>query len=349
MTEPSIPQPPSTRTLARATLAAAAVAAVILVAVVLPAEYGIDPTGIGHWTGIAALGGHDAPDVDAIAPDDGVRTTYAMDARWRVTTSPLSVQQGYTDAPFGESRIVVPVNVTNLTSITATLTWDDADRIGDAATLPDEFEVGIDGPDGRSSQRVRGTNSPDGHGTISVTLPWRTMPAPERTADGIRFATPAPDLSGHGDWTITIRLYGAGGAPDPDDSRRDPGNNWTLTVTAESFHLEVTESEGFGGDRVTLAVNPGQGIEYKFHMRTGGELRYRWASSAPVYWDLHAEEDGKPPEDFVRFEDGTGASGTGAITASATGRHGWYFENRSDAQVWITLETTGDYTILGVV
>jgi hypothetical protein len=38
--------------LARATLAAAAIAALLLVAVILPAEYGIDPTGIGRATGL---------------------------------------------------------------------------------------------------------------------------------------------------------------------------------------------------------------------------------------------------------------------------------------------------------
>ena len=34
---------------------AALVAIVLLVMVVLPAEYGIDPTGLGRWTGISKL------------------------------------------------------------------------------------------------------------------------------------------------------------------------------------------------------------------------------------------------------------------------------------------------------
>ena len=42
-------------TLARATLIALAVAAVVLVIAVLPAEYGIDPTGIGRATGMLSL------------------------------------------------------------------------------------------------------------------------------------------------------------------------------------------------------------------------------------------------------------------------------------------------------
>lgn len=46
------PDPPSPLRLLRATLAAAAMAGVLLVTVVLPAEYGIDPTGIGRATGL---------------------------------------------------------------------------------------------------------------------------------------------------------------------------------------------------------------------------------------------------------------------------------------------------------
>ncbi len=49
---PTLPDPPSPRRLVRATLTAATLAGVLLVTVVLPAEYGIDPTGIGRATGL---------------------------------------------------------------------------------------------------------------------------------------------------------------------------------------------------------------------------------------------------------------------------------------------------------
>lgn len=58
----SVDASPDAGRLARATLFAAATAAVLLVTVILPAEYGIDPTGLGR-----ALGLYRAP-VDAAAP-----------------------------------------------------------------------------------------------------------------------------------------------------------------------------------------------------------------------------------------------------------------------------------------
>ena len=58
MTEPHhTPQNlPSSGALARSTAIAAAVAAVLLVTVVMPAEYGIDPTGIGRVLGLTEMG-----------------------------------------------------------------------------------------------------------------------------------------------------------------------------------------------------------------------------------------------------------------------------------------------------
>lgn len=58
MTLPPVPpqEPPSTRRLLRSTLIALAVAVLLLVTVVLPAEYGIDPTGVGRVMGLTRMG-----------------------------------------------------------------------------------------------------------------------------------------------------------------------------------------------------------------------------------------------------------------------------------------------------
>jgi hypothetical protein len=53
---------PSTGRLIKATVIAAAVAAVLLVTTVMPAEYGIDPTGIGARLGLTTLAAIDADD-----------------------------------------------------------------------------------------------------------------------------------------------------------------------------------------------------------------------------------------------------------------------------------------------
>ena len=47
---------PSSRTLLRSTLIALGVALLLLVTIVLPAEYGVDPTGVGRVTGLKRMG-----------------------------------------------------------------------------------------------------------------------------------------------------------------------------------------------------------------------------------------------------------------------------------------------------
>lgn len=69
-TEYAVPYQASPRSLARASGIALAIGAAALVLFVLPAEYGIDPTGVGKAIGLTALapGAEDAADLAAPAP-----------------------------------------------------------------------------------------------------------------------------------------------------------------------------------------------------------------------------------------------------------------------------------------
>ncbi len=84
---------PTTRQLIRSTIIAAIVASFILVAIVLPAEYGVDPTGIGSALGLTEMGRikvslakeieqaesapHTPPAVSAATPATATTTTVA--------------------------------------------------------------------------------------------------------------------------------------------------------------------------------------------------------------------------------------------------------------------------------
>ncbi len=78
MTDGAVPEPVSAGRLVRATLLAAAIAALLLVLVVLPAEYGIDPTGVGRATGLyRAPAAEAAPLPDSASSADGAPGTSA--------------------------------------------------------------------------------------------------------------------------------------------------------------------------------------------------------------------------------------------------------------------------------
>lgn len=88
MTNPSAPGPaelPTTRQLNRATLLAAGVAAVVLVTAVLPAEYGVDPTGVGTALGLTAMGQmKQGAAAVAKAPGDTPETTTLSDGSTQI-------------------------------------------------------------------------------------------------------------------------------------------------------------------------------------------------------------------------------------------------------------------------
>lgn len=341
------PVPPEPGKLATATAGAALVATLVLVVAVLPAEYGIDPTGIGTWAGFTRLSADGGPSGLDVLPEDGIDVAHAVEARWEVIEFPVLTRDGYTEGPFGETRVTLPLNLTNLSTLTARLTWNDTDLVDGQPSDPDEFEISVRGPGNTRSQLVQGENMRGGEGNVSVTLPWRSLPAPTRTDDGaLRFPIEGPDTSSHGEWTFLVRLYAARGLEGHD--AQDPGNGWTLTVTARTYELRVDEQEG-GGDRVSITIGPGRGLEYKFQMEPNATLTYSWTSSAPVYWDLHAEEAGHDPEDFTRLAEGTSRNEGGSFTATFAGRYGWYFQNRGPEPLTVSLTTRGEYRILGVV
>ncbi len=79
---PGLPDPPSKAKLAWATLAALLVAGVVLVATVLPAEYDIDPLGIGEALGLRVLSGPGSGPIPV--REDGLsayRSSYRTDLR----------------------------------------------------------------------------------------------------------------------------------------------------------------------------------------------------------------------------------------------------------------------------
>lgn len=337
---------PDARRLARATGVAIGIAAMVLLVAVLPAEYGVDPTGLGGALGFSRLHEGAAPAVVDDAPEEGARAVYEMRATWRLVEIPVAVRTGYVSRAESTQRLDVPLAIPNLTSVTARLSWDDTDRIGGAPTKGDTLEVSIRGPDGLRSPLAQATNEPGQPGEATTTLSVRSVPYPQENATtGLTFPTTG-DAPRAVDWTFVVRLYTAGGVDGSDE--RDPGQSWTLTVMAEAYELDVVRDADRLGDRVRLTLAPGQAVEYKFAMLPNATMAYRWNATAPVYFDLHADHF-DDPDNFQTLRTGTSALEEGRYTAPYDGRHGWYFLNEGASTVTITLETTGDYTILGAV
>jgi hypothetical protein len=92
----------------------------------------------------------------------------------------------------------------------------------------------------------------------------------------------------------------------------------------------------------SFTLNPGQGIEIKLVMKKGAQASFAWASEGgPVNFDTHGDGAGDLK---ISYEKGRGVqSDEGTITAEFDGNHGWFWRNRNQQPVTLTLRTAGDY------
>ena len=94
-------------------------------------------------------------------------------------------------------------------------------------------------------------------------------------------------------------------------------------------------------DETIVTIKPGQGVEVKLEMSKGATAKYEWTSAGgPVNHNLHTDT----PNGSHSYRKGQGVErDSGEITAISDGYHGWFWRNRNDKDVTVTLKTSGDY------
>jgi hypothetical protein len=98
-------------------------------------------------------------------------------------------------------------------------------------------------------------------------------------------------------------------------------------------------------DEIVLTLAPGEATEVKMRMNQGARVSYSWKTSGPpVNVDAHGDPL-NPPADFYhgygKEKQITGKEGE--IVAAFDGNHGWFWRNRAETKVTITLRTQGEY------
>ncbi|PZO17948.1 MAG: transmembrane anchor protein [Burkholderiales bacterium] len=95
-------------------------------------------------------------------------------------------------------------------------------------------------------------------------------------------------------------------------------------------------------DEMPFTLTPGEGTEIKLKMVEGAKAQYSWVvEGGQVNFDTHGDAPGKS----ISYEKGRGvASDEGVLEAAFTGNHGWFWRNRGQADVKVTLRTRGEYT-----
>lgn len=98
-------------------------------------------------------------------------------------------------------------------------------------------------------------------------------------------------------------------------------------------------------NQMTVTLKPGEGTEIKLEMLKNKTVSYEWtAAGGPVNYDTHGEPYNGEKGYFHSYTKGKQVkSDKGEFTAIFDGTHGWFWRNRSNKDVTISLKTTGDY------
>ena len=96
-----------------------------------------------------------------------------------------------------------------------------------------------------------------------------------------------------------------------------------------------------------IPLAPGDGKEVKLVMKQGDDAQFVWeAVGGVVNHDTHGDSTGAP-NSYVNYRKGTAVSAdSGVLVAAMEGSHGWFWRNRSDRPVAVTLRTRGAYAEL---
>lgn len=98
-------------------------------------------------------------------------------------------------------------------------------------------------------------------------------------------------------------------------------------------------------DEISITLQPGQGAEVKLEMKKGAQVKYMWtANGGKVNYDTHGDPYGAPRDFYHGYGKGKQTpQDEGVLTAAFDGKHGWFWRNRGDAPVTVTLRVSGDY------
>lgn len=113
------------------------------------------------------------------------------------------------------------------------------------------------------------------------------------------------------------------------------------TVAATAPAATPTSTAPAWRDSWSYTLPPGEGIEAKLRMTAGAKAKFEWTATGGVLnHDMHGDGGGQE----ISYEKGRGVPGqSGVLTAAFSGNHGWFWRNRSDAPVTVTLNVRGDY------
>lgn len=183
---------------------------------------------------------------------------------------------------------------------------------------------------------------PTGIGRLLGLTPMGEMKAADAAADAAAESATAPVATSTISEIPAEPVAGASPTAQPTAAASaTPVPTPTASATPKAEATKAAAPAARRGE-VTLTLAPNEGREVKALMKAGDSFRYEWSTGGPeVRFELHGEKVNAADGDFSSYEKGSSAGANGSFTAPFDGTHGWYWRNRTDQPVTITVRATG--------
>lgn len=119
-----------------------------------------------------------------------------------------------------------------------------------------------------------------------------------------------------------------------------------LTNAVPPAESATADSTAQRRDTMSVTLKPGQAAEIKLTMEKDSRVRFEWTTAGgPVNYDTHGDPPNAPRSFYHGYGKGRNQLGdAGELQAAFDGTHGWFWRNRSNGDVTVTLNTEGEYT-----
>ena len=100
-------------------------------------------------------------------------------------------------------------------------------------------------------------------------------------------------------------------------------------------------------DVMEFVIAPDEAIEIKLEMKKGSMAKYKWTTqNGGLNYNLHGDGH-KDFQKSISYKKGRmTSSDSGEFKSEFDGYHGWFWRNRNNESVTVTLETFGDYILI---
>ena len=117
-----------------------------------------------------------------------------------------------------------------------------------------------------------------------------------------------------------------------------------LGMAGDSTAVLNRQQDRWHSDRIAFTLAPFESVEYKYRLEAGDVMLYHWRTQGEVLYEMHAEPDGAAPGYADSFDKSRASQAKGSYVAPFGGIHGWFWQNRGNAEIVVELETRGFYS-----